>query len=456
MSLVASSFKKLDKATASTTKSIRVLTNSSANNKDCGGANNKENCDSGSDDDDDDVTTRQSFLDNGALGANGAEFKIKTKSKSAIYCSGYEDANCLCYTLETVPTKLRTPNELNKRYISIERLNELRKRAQESIKAHKVFSIRGCFYTIRKALLQRGWIEKLDIHRRASMPCNLTLDEMLHQLPGRRPGESKRQYLIKCERNIISRFLEYTPVDFLWTVRKEKDWIDMARNPTLIVNKFHKVPFTSKEGLCSSLRDFQWFFIDGVVDIYYPRCYNVFNLDELNDFIDDFRLTACIGILKWFVNTHQIKGTSGVASANGSIPITSIQFAIKRCREFVNSCEHIDIDSCEDERRKIWEHDWDVFLTHHYLLTHEDGRILDSQLNPLVISMAEKVIADLEPFWPQFREDGYLNIWIIKPGNRCRGKGIFLMNNIKKIINMVNPSTITKSRFVVQKYMGNV
>lgn len=120
-----------------------------------------------------------------------------------------------------------SPQELyqQRRWISAERLNELRKRTQEAIRNHKVFTIRGCFYTVRKALLQRGFVERLDGHRRAAVPCNLTMDEMLHQLPHRLAGESKRQYIQKCERNIVSRFLEHTPVDFLWTFRKVREYL---------------------------------------------------------------------------------------------------------------------------------------------------------------------------------------------------------------------------------------
>lgn len=115
------------------------------------------------------------------------------------------------------------PQELPRRWITSDRLNELRKRTHDAIRNHKVFSVRGNFTTIRKALLLRGYVEKLDLHRKAAMALNLTMDEMLHQLPNRQPGESRRQYISKCERNIISRFLEHTPVDFLWTFRKVKE-----------------------------------------------------------------------------------------------------------------------------------------------------------------------------------------------------------------------------------------
>lgn len=58
-------------------------------------------------------------------------------------------------------------------------------------------------------------------------------------------------------------------------------------------------------------------------------------------------------------------------------------------------------------------------------------------------------------YWPQIDIDGVLNIWIVKPGAKCRGRGIQLMNNIKDIIGLINIPTAQKSRYVVQKYIGN-
>lgn len=50
--------------------------------------------------------------------------------------------------------------------------------------------------------------------------------------------------------------------------------------------------------------------------------------------------------------------------------------------------------------------------------------------------------------------DGMLNIWIVKPGNKSRGRGIVLMNRLEDVLNKVNPSNKTDSRYVVQKYIG--
>lgn len=52
--------------------------------------------------------------------------------------------------------------------------------------------------------------------------------------------------------------------------------------------------------------------------------------------------------------------------------------------------------------------------------------------------------------------DGILSIWILKPGNRSRGRGIVLMNKIEDIIAKISPANKSDTRYVVQKYIGNI
>lgn len=146
---------------------------------------------------------------------------------TAIYssCTGYSETTCLCSSLDEAsasPTMKRVSYLERRNWITTERICELRKKAQDAIKTHRTFTIRGCFYSIRKGLVERGWVEKLDIHRRAPVngSCQVVLEEVASTLPLRRPGETRRQHIQKCERNIMSRFLEHIPIDFLWSARK--------------------------------------------------------------------------------------------------------------------------------------------------------------------------------------------------------------------------------------------
>lgn len=337
-------------------------------------------------------------------------------------CTGYSQTTCLCSSIDETSNAAhrsqlkRVPYAERRNYITTERLCELRKKAQEAIKQHKTFTIRGCFYSIRKALVQRGWVEKLDIHRRAPVngSCQVILEDVTQQLPERRPGETRRQHIQKCERNIMSRFLEHIPIDFLWSARKEKtDWIDMARNPNMTINKFHKSPFTTKEGLCNVLRDLHWFFEEGKSETYYPRSYNVWNQDDLAEFIDDYRITACMSMLRFIVE-RSTSMDDELAIDGGQLPLTSMQFAIKQCKTYIRSCLHYDID--EDVER-IWDHDWEMFLVHHQMLTNEGAKFqkADEPIHWLaLLEEAKNVLVEIGVHFPQSHLDGIHNIYIVQ------------------------------------------
>ncbi|XP_037033996.1 tubulin glycylase 3A-like [Bradysia coprophila] len=386
--------------------------------------------------------------------------EVYKKQGTATYssCTGYSETTCLCSSYDDTAALInskRLSYSDRRNWISTERLYELRKKAQDAIKHKKTFTIRGCFYSIRKGLIERGWVEKLDIHRRAPVTglCQVVLEDFTQHLPIRRPGESRRQHLLKCERNIISRFLEHMPIDFLWSARKEKtDWIDMARNPSMTINKFHKSPFTTKEGLNNVLHDFHWFFDEGKSETYFPRSFNVWSQDELGEFIDNFRLSACISLLRFIMETSSEKGVDAIISPSGQISAACIEFAMKQCKLYVRSRLHFDID--EDVER-IWDHEWDVFLMQSQMVIQEGAKIKDSEVNSVetLLMIIEKVLEEMAEHWSQYNLDGVYNIWIVKPSNRCRGRGIHLMNDLKKILTFVNPPVVNKGHYVLQKYI---
>lgn len=378
-------------------------------------------------------------------------------------CTGYSETTCLCSSIDEPSSSLspigkRVTYLERRNWITTDRLCDLRKKAQDAIKSHRTFTIRGCFYSIRKGLVQRGWVEKLDIHRRAPIngSCQVVLEEVTQALPLRRPGETRRQHIQKCERNIMSRFLEHIPIDFLWSARKEKtDWIDMARNPSITINKFHKSPFTTKEGLCTVLRELHWFVEEGKSETYYPRSYSVCNQEELTEFTDDYRLTACMSLLRSIVEKQKKDGLIALMDSAGQLPASCIRFAITQCQIYVRCSLHYDIDEDFD---RVWDHDWEIYLAHFQMLTQENAKFTNNdpvQLKVLV-DEAERILNEMNEHWPQCNLDGVFNIWIVKPSNRCRGRGIHLMNDIKKIVNYVNPPVVNKGRYVVQKYIGMV
>ncbi|RVE54649.1 hypothetical protein evm_000770 [Chilo suppressalis] len=340
-----------------------------------------------------------------------------------------------------------TSNEQLKQYkswVSTDRWNELKKLADTAMKERKVFMIKGGgFPAVRRALLDRGWLEKYEPNKARHPPPNLDLKK------------ATGKELSKVERMILYKFMEQHAVDFLWTTKRDKyDWL--LSNKEVIISRFCRSIFTTKEGLTTSLTQMHWYTEPGVALTRFPRSYNIHNSDSLEEFIDDFRITACISVLKWLSNTLLNGGEQSLVVAQGKVPFSAIEFAVTRLNEYISFFTHKDIDDTEDQAQHIWEHEWDQFLTHHYLLVHEKAKFMeDKNVNIRQLERkATKVLASMTKFWPQIDIDGVLNIWIVKPGNKCRGRGIQLMNNIKDIIGLINIPA-QKTRYVVQKYIEN-
>lgn len=164
-----------------------------------------------------------------------------------------------------------------------------------------------------------------------------------------------------------------------------------------MVNHFNKNgAFTTKIGLCSNLRNLSWFSPQSSDD-FFPRCYKLSQEDDKLAFIDDYRLTCCIGLLKFalisykgypdedFLDVHitsseeliRIKdeakkndpdssseNTTEMIESNKSIivpirsnkpkksviklttyvPVEAIDFAIRQINEFIDFHENNDID----------------------------------------------------------------------------------------------------------------
>ncbi|XP_028035824.1 tubulin glycylase 3A-like isoform X1 [Bombyx mandarina] len=330
-----------------------------------------------------------------------------------------------------------------KSWVSNERWNELKKIAETAMKQRKVFMIKGGgFPAIRRAMLERGWVEKYESHKVRHPPTNVD------------PKKASGKELSKVERMILYKFMEHHSVDFLWTTKRDKyDWL--LSNKDVMISRFCRSVFTTKEGLTASLTQMHWHTEPGIALTKFPRCYNIHNSDSLEEFVDDFRITACISVLKWLCSTLQINGEQNLISNQGKVPFSAIEFATSRLNEYVLFFTHKDIDDTE-EQVHVWEHEWDQFLTHHYLLVHEKAKFSNDNNTSIrqLERKASKVLTTMSKFWPQIDIDGVLNIWIVKPGNKCRGRGIQLMNNIKDIIGLIN-IPVQKTRYVVQKYIEN-
>lgn len=67
----------------------------------------------------------------------------------------YFDNICECSTI-AVPSRILNNAKTN--WMSSDKLNDLRRKAHEAVKLHKVYILKGYFHTVRKALADRGWV----------------------------------------------------------------------------------------------------------------------------------------------------------------------------------------------------------------------------------------------------------------------------------------------------------
>ncbi|KAK7792547.1 hypothetical protein R5R35_008650 [Gryllus longicercus] len=328
-----------------------------------------------------------------------------------------------------------------------ERLRILKERVERAIRERKIFVIHGCFPSIREALKSRGWMEKLE--------CKV-VRPLVPNVPGRTSPDVTPPVFSphETEASIVSHLMKEAQANFVWNLRSDCADYWVNANKDMIVSRLPRPHFTSKVGLCNYMKQIHWFCEDGVSHTLFPRCYNICQEEELSAFIQDFRMTACIGLIKWVVIRFDKLGEGGVRSPQGKIPISCVQFALRRCSEYVSSRTHEDID-VDDSYNIVWEHQWDQFLTWYYRIVHDNALLLETNDFTAKVAYAacRGMLANLRQYWPQLQLDGYLNTWIMKPGNRCRGRGIQLVQRLEHVLAKVSPAVMKESRYVVQKYI---
>lgn len=126
----------------------------------------------------------------------------------------------------------------------------------------------------------------------------------------------------------------------------------------------------------------QWYFEEGVCSTQFPRTYNISLRDEYDAFQEDFRLTACISALKWVTLNYKQGGETAVRCLDGKVDVNVIEFAQKRCAEYIKYREHEDVDV---EIPQTWDHQWDHFLTQYYKLVNEGHVLREAKEDPPIM-----------------------------------------------------------------------
>lgn len=134
--------------------------------------------------------------------------------------------------------------------------------------------------------------------------------------------------------------------------------------------------------MARSLRDAYWLHEENVSSVLFPRSYDP--NAERRAFLDDFRLTAAAGLLKWFV--HAVSTAEEILvvdpTERRAVPISRLEFATERCQEFVDVATHDDLD-VDDRGEQPSDENWDSFLDDYIAVLHYgagiDGSLKESR-----------------------------------------------------------------------------
>ena len=209
------------------------------------------------------------------------------------------------------------------------------------------------------------------------------------------------------------------------------------------------------------------------IDIFFPRCFDLKDNAELDDFIVDFKLQKAESILKIFKisegDLNSVGGENrllialGVCERNCKdldeiLESSNPELNLAISGDEWNILNHQEVDDISLKTMKRLNNRGNKSNTdeHNPQVKNVDEEILAeaescSEKDKLLIR-AENVLDQLENKFPQFALNGHRNMWIIKPAGKSRGRGIHVFNSLNDILDY------TKGKdkdWVAQKYIEN-
>ncbi|XP_041442981.1 tubulin monoglycylase TTLL3-like isoform X1 [Xenopus laevis] len=184
-------------------------------------------------------------------------------------------------------------------------------------------------------------------------------------------------------------------------------------------------------------------------------------INEKQAFIDDFTMTAACGILKWVLRTNgkslqdevipsrkEKEEKTAICMSDAKInnhgparivPEDIIVTALVACQFHLYNLTHEDEDNLICAGIVDRKH----FISDYYRVMHHGAHIQNSDK---YVDYCHQLLRKLRRVNPQLDIDGEKNIWISKPRNLSRGRGIRCRNDLKDICSLGR-------EWVVEKYI---
>eukprot|EP01017_Pseudomicrothorax_dubius_P040157 TRINITY_DN6245_c0_g2_i2.p1 TRINITY_DN6245_c0_g2~~TRINITY_DN6245_c0_g2_i2.p1 ORF type:complete len:778 (-),score=219.61 TRINITY_DN6245_c0_g2_i2:841-3174(-) len=326
----------------------------------------------------------------------------------------------------------------------------------------KVYIVMGGYPDLKNALDSRGWVENPD----SNSVC------------------------FDLKWTLMSRDIEYDSL-----------------NDSQVVNHFEKnTAITTKVGLAKNLRNLIWFNnVD--IDTFYPRCFDLADVYDHQDFLEEFKAVKAEALLKNFmIKWEQEQGRAALAKDENFLMQTRVALdvcgrRVKDLDEIIDdprecectlvsadewrilSMDEVDAETLAKRRHEAWykkltkkfngpkkkkkkskkkkekknqeQPEEDEAKAEPEEEGEEEEPVEEKKEEDSLLELSKSVRETLEALknkFPQYTINGTRNIWIAKPAALSRGRGIAMFGNLTELLDHVKGK---ESQWVAQKYIEN-
>ena len=251
--------------------------------------------------------------------------------------------------------------------------------------------------------------------------------------------------------------------------------------PHQIVNHFkNNTELTKKSGLTKNLKNLIFRNID--IDNFYPRCYDISERNDFEDFMEDFKITKLISLLKEFSENSRTENLISTQKIICCLEIIERKISEWETpmlsRKFISDKEWAvmseeDTASYRKELEKLERMNKIGFSNLSKRINtinsisnnQEQGELekdenfvrnvnneFNNKSNQEIKIYVDEILAKLNRIFPQHALNGKKNIWIMKPSGLSRGRGIKCVSSLNEILLFIKKNS---NQYMVQKYIEN-
>ena len=307
---------------------------------------------------------------------------------------------------------------------------------------------------------------------------------------------------------VLNKDPKSTDFDFIWTLKTIDINYSMLRKEQIAAHFSRNGAITRKSGLCKNIKNLYYKGIDP--HNFFPRCYDLSDKNDMGDFIEDFKTNKAISILKKVLKQLNEGSEHSQSLYSENVIKTAIDIVQRTSNIILGEYTDINVSNAKTFVKFVTEKEWSLIgeeepspkgdINNYITTMTQAARIglhsneikyprlnlrsqseLPKKLKALNITVKKKssnkinninvnkkiptklseiqkykapiqsLLSRLRSHQSQYIMNGVHNIWIIKPGNLSRGRGISVSNKLSTILDSHDDS----NQIIVQKYIEN-